>query len=47
MTFALTFISVVFSIIFSELFRCFYGVLLLAVAICAAASYVKILSGRW
>lgn len=47
MTFALTFISVVFDILFSELFRCVYGVLLAAVAISAAASYIKILSGRW
>lgn len=47
MTFALTFIAVVFEILFSELFRSIFGVLLLAVAVSASASYIKILSGRW
>lgn len=47
MTFALTFIAVVFEILFSRLFRSIFGVLLFAVAVSAAFSYVKILSGRW
>lgn len=46
MAFALTFITVVFEILFSDLFRCIYGVLLFAVAVSAVASYIKILSGR-
>lgn len=46
MAFALTFIAVVADILFSELFRSIYGVLLAAVAVSAAASYIKILSGR-
>lgn len=47
MAFALTFIYVVFDIILSPLFQMVWGVLLLAVAIAAFFSYVKILSGRW
>lgn len=47
MDFALTFIAVVFDILLSELFLHIFGVMLVAVAVAAFFSYVKILSGRW
>lgn len=47
MAFALTFIHVVFDIILSDLFQHVWAVLLLAVAVAAFFSYVKILAGRW
>lgn len=47
MDFALTFIGTVFDILFSDLFRSVFGVLLVAAAVSAAAAYVKILAGRW